>query len=479
MNNYRKRSFKWKFYENIFSQFSAIGLSIYLARNLLPIDFGIFSLSLVFIEILNVLLTTGFNTSLIRGEQKDFLSYNTIIIFNFGISIVFYIIIFILSNPVSIMLGTPLLSVSLKLLGILIIINPIKVILISYFEKNLLLKNLFFSHSISIFFTIIITVITVTNDYGIYALIYNSLSSNLFFVFFLLIQLKNQFSFNFSFKLLRIHLKFSIKLIISGTINSIYQQIYNFIVGILFSLNDLGLFSKAQQIPRLLFSPILDGYGSVSLVEVVNYKNDIKKLKFTTRNIIRSMGFIIFPIVFGLISIRDLMITIIFGNAWLDTSNYMAIFALSYIFLPMQILIQNSLNSIGRTDIFLKMDIISKFILTLLITIGIFYGIYGLSFSILLISLINFFIKVHYSNKYLNYKFIEHINDHIRSFFSSILMYSSLIAINFGLTSDFFTLILKVFLGIILYILFSLLFNYKQLRKFFSNFKSSFLSIKS
>ena len=253
----------------------------------------------------------------------------------------------------------------------------------------------------------------------------------------------------------------------AGFLTTIFSNISSLIIGLVYSPEDLAFYSKGLQLPKMISSTINDSSSSATLSKMSTLQDSLPDLKLFIRSTIRHLNFITFPILAGLFSTSSSLVLILFGESWISAAFFLKVGTISFSMIIMQVVIQNAFNSIGRSDLFLKMDIIAKvFSLTILI-ITFNLGVRILALGAIFTSIFNFFIKVIYSKKVFKYRFKEHIEDNLIIALPSILMGILTTYIGTIINDLYIRVIIQVIFGVVIYFIISIIFKTNKFQKMF------------
>lgn len=429
----------WSFVDNFTSQGVEFVVGIILARILSPREFGLIGMLTIFIAISQTFVDSGFTNALIRKNNCSQKDYSTVFFFNISISIVLYFILFAFSGSIGVFFNEPELGLLLKVLGLSLIFGSISMI-----QRTILTKEINFKlqTKISLFSSVvsgIIGIIMALYGFGVWSLVYRSLAALVLSSSLLWIATKWKPSFVFSMASFRELFGFGSKLLISGLIDTAYNNIYYLVIGKYFSSRELGFFTRADQFKNILSQNITVVIQRVSFPTLSLIKDDSERLREGYQKLLRSTMFITFSLMFFLAAISKPLIFTLLGNKWMQSASYLELLCFVGIFYPLNALNLNILNVKGRSDLFLKLEIIKKIVFIPIIVVGVFFGIKALIFGMILNSLIAFAINSTYSGKLIGYPAMRQVNDIKYSFILGLtvgfILYVESLVLPFGLVS--------------------------------------------
>jgi O-antigen/teichoic acid export membrane protein len=426
-------------------------VGIVLARILSPREFGLIGMLTIFIAISQSFIDSGFTSALIRKNicTKD--DYSTIFYFNILVSIFFYILLFILSESISVFFKEPQLKSLIQVLGIGLFFNSLAII-----QKTILVKELNFKLQMRISFIAslgsgILAVTMAYKGFGVWSLVALTLGRFGFSSLLLWVWSTWRPIWVFSMTSFRELFSFGGKLLISGLIDTAYKNIYNLVVGKYFSAEELGFYSQADQFQTLPSQNLVGVISKVSYPVLSSIQNDQVQLKSAYQKLIKSTMIITFVLMMGLAAVaKPLTITLI-GVKWLPSVIYLQMLCFVGMFYPLHALNLNMLQVQGRSDLFLKLEIIKKLIAVPTIVIGVFFGIKILIVGMMVNTLIAYYLNSYWSGKFIDYSTFQQIKDILPSFCLAAFVAAVVFIIGYFLNiGDTFKLILQVLLGIVL-----------------------------
>lgn len=430
-------------------------IQVILARLLVPEDFGVIGMIVVFIAVSQTFIDSGFTNALIREKDPSQKDYSTVFYFNLFMAGVAYLALFFSAGAISNFFQEPQLISILRVLAIVLIINSFGLI-----QRTMLTKKLNFKTQtkISIISSILSGVIAVGfaySGFGIWSLVIQTLVKQ--FVQSLLLSLLNRWipSLVFSIDSFKRLFGFGWKLLVSGLINTLYNNLYFLIIGKAYSAVELGYYTNAQKLRDTASQLITSTIQKVSYPVLSSIKEDEDRLREGYKKIIKTSVFITFPFMIGLAAVANPLIALIFGPKWLNCIEYFQILCLSGMLYPLHAINLDILQVKGRSDLFLKLEIIKKLLGLSLIGVVLFLqlGIIGLLWAAVLNSYISYFINSYYSAEMLSYSTMKQIKDITPAFIASVLM-AIVIYLSGAILpdSDIVTLTAQIIIGIIVYV---------------------------
>ena len=411
----------WSLINLILTRGASFFATVLLARILTPEDFGLLGMIMIFMGIGTTLLNSGLSQSLIRANDVDEIDYATVFYTNIGISIFVYILIFILAPYVSVFYEIEILTIIIRVYSIGFLISATSSIQTAILTKEMEFKKItgyqIPATVISIFSGIFLAML----DYGVWSLVWMFLINQLIRSIVFWYKSKWKPALVFDVKKLQKHFNFGYKLMLSGLINTAYNNIYNVIFGKYYALNILGFYERSFTFQHYITATITETISNVSYPLLSKIQDDRQKMIEVFKKIIKITFFILCPIMLGIIPISNSLFEFLLGEKWIGAVPFFKILCLSGILYPLHFLNINLLKVLGRSDLFLKIEIYKKLVGVSLILLLFRFGIDGLLASILITSFIGFFINTYYTQKLIGYGAIKQILDLLPTFILSII----------------------------------------------------------
>ncbi|CAG9431311.1 lipopolysaccharide biosynthesis protein [Providencia alcalifaciens] len=390
---------KWSAIERLTTQLVQLIVMLILARLLGPNSIGLVGMLAVFIAIAQVFVDSGFSNALIRKQDRTELDYSTAYIFNIIVGLSSYSFLFFLAPYISDFYQQPNLTQLLRVLSLVIIINSFGIIQRTQLTCNMDFKTQAKCSLISVFFSSITALILAYHEYGPWALVAQSLTFS-FINTILLNVYSNWFpklifsrtSFNYLFK-------FGSKLLASSLLDTIYNNIYQIIIGKVHSAKQVGIFTQANSlslIPAQSLTTIIQRVTYPMLSQLQNDRSNFERVYLLT---LKLSSAIVFPIVLGIAVIAKPLIFIVLGSEWSSSAELLCILCIGYMLYPIHAVNLNLLQVESRTDLFLKLEIIKKLMATIILIITIPLGLKAICFGIVIQSYLSLYLNTIYTNK--------------------------------------------------------------------------------
>lgn len=449
-------NFIWRFAERCGAQLVTFIVSIVLARILTPSDYGTIALVTVFTTILQVFIDSGLSTALIQKKDADDLDFSSVFYFNFVICIILYLIMFVSAPFIADFYKDSSLVSIVRVISLTLIISGVKGVQQSYVSRHMLFKRFFFSTLGGTIFSAILGIIMAYAGFGVWAIVFQQLSNNAIDTLILWITVKWRPIKKFSWSRLKNLLSFGWKMLASSLLDTVYNNLRNMIIGKLYTSADLAFYNQGDKFPKLIVTNINTSIDSVLLPTMSNEQDNHVRVKDMTRRAIKISTYIMAPLMIGLAFCAKPIVQIVLTDKWLPCVPYLQIFCISYLFWPIHTANLNAIKAMGRSDLFLKLEVIKKFMGMILLLITMNISVMAMAYSLLISGLISQVINS-WPNRYLlKYSYIDQIKDILPNIVMALIMGVFVYFINYLNLSVLVSLMVQIILGGIIYLVLSI-----------------------
>lgn len=457
-------SFIWKLSERFIVQGISFLVSICLARLLQPSEYGEIALIMVFINIANVIIDGGFNTALVQKKEANETDFSTIFIITMTTSLIIYIFLFFSAPAIASFYNHPSLDNVIKVISTCLFAYALNSIQRAYISKHMFFKKLFLSSLISTIAAGTIGIILAYQGWGIWALVYHYIASSYIMAIVMLITVKWKPKMLFSINDFKKLFDYGWKIFLSNFMISLFVNIRSLIIGRFYAPAYLAYFERGRQIPALIMDNINSSIQTVLFPVFSAEQKNTQQIKSILSRSIRTSSVVIFPLLIGLFAVAKPLTIVMLTNKWLIAVPFIQIFCVAYLFMPLQIASLEALKAIGRSDIFLKLEIIKKILEVGILLISISISVYAIAIGVIVYNFICIFINTHANKKLLGYTSQQLWIDIYPPLLASIAMGVIVYNIETFLGNDSVTLLLQIIVGTISYIIICVFFKIESFR---------------
>lgn len=448
-------NFLWRFAERSGAQIVTFIVSIVLARLLMPEDYGTIALVTVFTTILQVFVDSGLGSALIQKKDADDLDFSSVFIFNFIVCIILYIIMFFIAPVIAKFYDDMNLVSIIRVISITILISGVKGIQQAYVSRNMMFKRFFFSTIGGTIFSAFLGIFMAYKGFGVWALVAQQLSNTAIDTLILWIIVDWKPKLIFSWNRLKSLLNFGWKLLVSALLDTTYNNLRNLIIGKLYTPSDLAFYNQGDKFPKVIVTNINTSIDSVLLPTMAKEQDNPMKVKSMTRRAIKTSTYLMAPMMMGLAFCSDTIVRLVLTDKWIDCVPFLRIFCITYMFWPIHTANLNAINSLGRSDWFLRLEIIKKVFGLFILVSTMRLGVMLMAYSLLVTSVFSQIINSWPNKKLIGYGFIEQLKDIIPAILLAITMGICISFVNLLDLTLLLKLIIQIVLGITIYLLLS------------------------
>lgn len=391
-------------------------VGIVLARMLSPDEYGLIGICLIFVNVLNGMVDSGFSNALIRKKDIKDVDYNTMFITNMAISTLLYALLFVCSPIISDFFSRPELTELIRVVGLLMFANALSITQVTILTKRIDFKTKTKASLVSAIASGFIGIAMAFVGFGVWSLVGQMLSKQILYTVCLWILNKWWPSFTFSSKSFHYMWGFGWKLLISGLLNNIWNQLYQVVVGKCYNPATLGQFTKSNEYASIFSSNLSGIIQRVSYPVLSELQDEKERMVEGYRRVIKMTMFITAISMISLGAVAEPLIYCMIGPQWHEAATYLPLICISMAFYPLHAINLNMLQVLGRSDIFLYLEIIKKVIGIVPLCIGIFIDIYWMLFASIIIGFVSLYLNSWYTGKALGYTFWKQLRDIAPSF---------------------------------------------------------------
>lgn len=444
----------WTFADTFLIRGFSFVAMIFLARWLGPTDFGLIGMIAVFIAIGSSLTDSGMTNSLIRTKAPDQSDYSTVFIVNLIMSLLVYGIVYLAAPFIADFFGHAILVDVIRLYCLIFLIIAFSAVQLAILTKEMNFRKITIINLPSTLIGVTVGLYLGYNDYGVWSIVWMYLTTELLKTILLWLTANWKPKLQFSKIKFKYHYSFGYKLMLSGLIDTVFRNIYNILIGKYFSAQTLGYYERSKQFSEYPSSTLTGIISKVSYPLLSNIKEDSSRLEDVYRKLIRVSFFVIAPLMLGSAAIAKPLFLFALGEEWLPAVLFFQILSLGMMLYPIHAFNLNILKVYGRSDLFLKLEIIKKVIIAIAVFIAFQFGVMGLVWSSVFTSFAALGVNMYYSSKLINYPIIQQFKDLGQTFFLAFLTALLMLQITllFSDTQLVLQAISAVICGVVIYV---------------------------
>lgn len=440
----------WSFADSIGSQGITFLVGLVLARMLTPAEYGLIGIILIFVNIFNSIVNSGFSAALIRKKDATDDDYSTVFITNMAISVVLAIALFFSAPLIAAFFEQPQLDALSKAMSCIVIINALGLVQFTILTKRIDFKT---HTKISLIASIssgIIGIGMAFSGYGVWSLVGQQISKQLLNTTLLWLYNKWIPKMHFSTKSFKELFGFGWKLLVSSLIDVAWRDIYQVVIGKCYSPAALGQYTNAHHFGSIFSSNLTNIIQRVSYPVLSSIQDDKDRMKQAYRRVIKVTMLVTFVFMLGLAAVAKPMIFVLIGDQWLIAAMFLPIICLQMMLYPLHAINLNMLQVQGRSDLFLRLEIIKKTIAVIPLLLGIYIDIYMMLWASVITGMISYYLNSFYSGKFIGYSTLDQVKDILPSFGIAVIMAIITYLVSLLPLSPFILLPLQIIVGAVI-----------------------------
>lgn len=466
----KQKTIKGTWWSSI-ERFSVQGVNfivmIIMARILTPEDYGVVGMLTIFIAVSQTLVDSGFSQALIRKLDRNQVDNSTVFWFNLVVSVALYFILFFCAPVISRFYNEPLLVPLTRVISLSLIVNGLVVVQRALFTVRMDFKNQAKASLSGVVAGGGLGIYLAYTGHGVWAIVWGQLATLGIQTGGLWVMAKWRPSWSFSKKSFRSLFGFGSKLAVSAIIETLYQNSYLLVIGKIFKADDLGYYTRANQFAAFPSSNITAIIQRVTYPALCSLQEDMPRLTDVYIKILRLAAFIIFPLMIGLAVVAQPLIILVLGEKWDFAASLLSVLCLAMMWYPVHALNLNLLQVLGRSDLFLKLEIWKKIVGVAILVASVPLGIEGMCWGLVVSSVIALFINIYYSGKLVGLGFLLQMKELLPFLVYSVIMGLVVGAVVFFIPGEIYKLFVGVLAGLIVYYFLTKLTGCEELQQIF------------
>ncbi len=456
-----KKALFWKLLERFGVQGTQFVLQIILARLLSPEHYGVLSIMLIFTSLANVFIQSGFNTALIQNKDVREEDYSSVFWVTLGVSMILYVVMYFAAPLIAVFYEMPDIVKPFRVLSLMLFPGALNSIQLAKVSREMNFKKVFTSNIGGVLISGVVGIVLAYEGAGIWALVFQTLLNVLCACLVMIFTVKWKPRFVCNIPRVKVLFTFGWKLLVSGLLDTLYQDLSSLIIGKKYSSDTLGFYNRGKQFPQFIINAINGSVQSVLLPAMSGLQEHESQVKQLMRNAIMVSSYLVFPLMAGLAGVAEPLVRLLLTDKWLECVPYLQVFCFSFAFYPIHTSNLQAINAMGRSDIFLKLEIIKKVVALIVLSIGVFCFESPIAIAVtgVITGLISCFINASPNKKLINYSYLEQMKDIVPSLLVALLMFAGVRTVELLQLDTIITLIVQVFVGVMLYFTLSSIFK--------------------
>ena len=440
----------WKFLGSLTSYGITFIVGIILARLLGPDEYGLIGIILVFVTLFNGIADGGFSTALIREKGVRDIDYSTTFITNFLLSMGLSGAMYLSAPWIADFFARKELVELSRMMSLCVIFNALSIIQQTKLIIELDFKKQTIGTVLASLLSGIVGVAMAYKGFGVWSLVGQQLSRYIFYAVILWVIMRWWPKLVFSVSSFRKLWTFGWKILLSSLISNLWNELNQIVIGRCYSSADLGYYTRGREYVNIASQNLTMVVQTVSYPALSKIQDENERLKKAYQKVIKVTMLVTFVLVFGMAGCAKQLILVLIGEQWLPCVTMLQLTCFSAVLFPLHAINLNMLQVKGRSEIFLKLEVVKKFIGIPSLLIGVFVSIHWMLFAWIVSGLVSYYLNAYYSGRLIGYSFREQLKDLSPSFSISMLMAVVVYLLSFINYSNIIVLGLQISVGAVI-----------------------------
>ena len=453
-NNSISKGLAWKLLERFGVAGGQFILQIILARLLDPEHYGILSIMIIFTALANVFIQNGFNTALIQNKDVEDDDYSSVFWVTFGVAGALYVGLYFAAPLIAQFYNMPDIVGPFRVLSLMLFPGAINSIQLAKVSRQMDFRKVFTSHICAIVVSGVVGIVIALNGGGLWALVAQTLTNVFISCVVMTFTTKWYPRIVCNWGRIRVLFSFGWKLLASSLLDTLYQDLRSLVIGKKYDSETLGYYNRGKQFPQFIIGAINGAVQSVMLPAMSAEQDDKAKVKAMMRNSITVSAYVIFPMMAGLAGVATPLVRLLLTDKWLPCVPYLQIYCFTFAFYPVHSCNLQTINAVGRSDMFLKLEIIKKCygLVALIIAVFCFDSPIAIAMTGIITTAISCFVNASPNKKLIGYSYFEQMCDILPSFAASLVMLAGVWAVGLLPLTPILLLVLQILVGVLIYL---------------------------
>lgn len=456
----------WKLLENGGAQGVQFVIAILLARLLTPAEYGVVGIIMIFITIANVVVQNGFSTALVQKRNADSTDFSSVCYFSLAVALFMYVLLYAAAPSIASFYRNDSLRVIVRVLSAVLFPGAVISVQTAYVSRNMEFKGLFLSTLLAALVSGVISIFMAYRGFGVWAVVGQQVLYYFVLMAVLLVTVSWKPKACFAMERVKGMFQFGWKLLCASLLDTVFNNLYGLLIGKIYNEELLGSYNRGEQFPKLIATNLGAAIQAVLLPAFSAKQDEIALVRQMMRRAIQLSSFAVLPMLFGLFAVGDNLVLALLGERWLVCVPFLRIMCISYCFWPIHITNLQAINAVGRSDIFLKLEVAKKLLSILALIIGVQYSVTVMVGLKAFQDFLSTFINAAPNKKLLNYSILHQWMDVMPSMLLSVVMCASVWYVGRLLTgmNVWLLLFIQILFGGLVYGLLAWLFRMESFR---------------
>lgn len=438
---------------------------IVMARILTPEDYGLVGMLAIFLAVSQSLIDSGFSQALIRKQDRTEVDNSTVFYFNIAVGLLLYLVLYLVAPAVAVFYDAPALTSVMRVICLSVVINSLVVVQRALYTARIDFRTQAKASLTAAVVSGVVGIAMAYSGFGVWSLVAQQLINLGINAALLWVFSGWHPRLLYSWKSFRGLFSFGSKLMLSGLIDTLYKNIYTLVIGKIFSAGSLGHYTRAHQFADFPSSNLTGIMQRVTYPVLCSIQDDDMRLSDVYRRFLKLSAFIIFPLMTGLSAVAVPFVEIFIGDQWSYCASLLQVLCFAMMWYPIHAINLNLLQVKGRSDLFLRLEIIKKALGVAVLCATVPLGLMAMCYGQILSSIISLVINTYYTGKLIGVGFIRQMKDLFPTLLLSLAMFTVVLLSVHMIENIYLQLAAGIAVGVATYILFSLLLKFPECRE--------------
>lgn len=462
----------WSFAERIGAQLVGFAVSIVLARLLMPEEYGILAIVLVFINLCNVFVDSGFGRALIQKKDADELDFSSAFYVGLVVSVVLYTLLYAVAPWISRFYDMEILTPLLRVMGLRLIVAAYSSVQKAKVSREMQFRRFFFSTLGGTVVSAAVGITVAWLGYGVWALVAQDMTNAVINALILSLTIRWKPRLMFSLARTKELFRFGWKVLAGSLLDTLYEEFRSLYVGKLYTTDDLAYYTRGKQFPHLIVDNVNSSVNSVLFPAIASQQGDLAAMKNMTRRAMKTSSYILTPMLFGLMAVMEPLVSLVLTDKWLPCVPYAQLLCISCALTPLQTANLQAIYAMGRSDIALKLNVWKRLFGFSMVVIFGRISVIAMARAGVATAVVSLVLNMSPNKKLLNYGSFEQIRDVLPAWLMAGAMMLPVHLVGLLGLPLAASLALQVLTGVIAYVLMSVLFRVESFRYLLDTVKS-------
>ena len=455
----------WSSIDRFTTQGISFVFSMLIARMLLPSDYGVIAMLGIFMAVSQCFIDSGFGSALIRKKDRTETDFCTVFYFNIVVACLFYGLLWLASPYIARFYDMPLLESVTKVWGLNLIVNAFGGIQNAQLSIAIDFKSRAKISVITTLFTGLVGLWFAYHGHGVWALVYQGVASAILRCILLWCIVRWVPKLIFSWQSFKELFSFGSKLLASGLLATVFENLSTIIIGKVYNAGSLGVYSRANHLAQFPSSNITGVLQNVTFPVLSTIQDEEERLANAYRRFLRLSAFVVFPLMLGLSAVADPFIRLTLTDKWAGSIYLLQIICFSLMWYPIHAINLNLLQVKGRSDYFLKLEVIKKVLGVVVLCVTVPLGLVAMCYGRIFTSVVCLGLNTYYTKKIIGYGFADQMRDLAHVLIHALVMYALVWLVVQCLPGLWLQLIVGILVGMAYYLLGAYLMKFDELNE--------------